>query len=60
MIKILFNLMATIEIPDVEIPEGKSLPPREELEKAFVELFGGEGMIAHGLEITNYGVPADE
>lgn len=58
--KILFNLMTTIEIPDAEIPEGKSLPPREEMEKAIVELFEGEGMIAHGLEITNYGVPADE
>ena len=53
--RILFNLMTTIEVPDAE-----QFPPREEVEKQLFEFFKSEGMIAHGLEITNYCVPADE
>lgn len=53
--RILFNLMATIEVPDAE-----EFPPRAEVEKELVQFFAEEGMIAHGLEITNYGVPAEE
>ena len=52
--KILFNLLTTIEIPDAEV-----FPPREQVEEFLVKLFEYEGMIAHGLEVTNYGVPAD-
>lgn len=53
--RILFNLLTTIEIPDADV-----FPPREKVEKELVEFFASEGMIAHGLEITNYAVPADE
>ena len=53
--RILFNLLTTIEIPDADV-----FPPREQAEEAFVKLFESEGMIAHGLEITNYCVPAEE
>ena len=53
--RILFNLMTTIEVPDADC-----FPKREEVEKELVEFFKSEGMIAHGLEITNYGVPAEE
>lgn len=55
MMRILFNLMTTIEVPDAEI-----FPPREEVEKALVDFFAIEGMIAHGLEVTNYCVPSEE
>jgi len=54
-VRILFNLLTTIEIPDAEV-----FPPREQVEEAIVKLFESEGMIAHGLEVTNYGVPAEE
>ena len=53
--RILFNLMTTIEVPDAE-----KFPPREEVEKELTDFFRSEGMIAHGLEITNYCVPAEE
>ena len=53
--RILFNLMTTIEVPDAD-----KFPPREEVEKELTDFFRSEGMIAHGLEITNYGVPAEE
>lgn len=53
--RILFNLMTTIEVPDAE-----EFPPREEVEKELTDFFRSEGMIAHGLEITNYCVPAEE
>lgn len=53
--RILFNLLTTIEVPDAD-----KFPPREEVEKELVKMFEGEGMIAHGLEITNYAVPCDE
>ena len=53
--KILFNLLTTIEIPDAD-----EFPPRAEVEKALVEFFRNEGMIAHGLEVTNYCVPVEE
>jgi hypothetical protein len=47
--------MTTIEVPDAE-----KFPPREEVEKELTDFFLSEGMIAHGLEITNYCVPAEE
>lgn len=53
--KILFNLLTTIEIPDAD-----NFPPREEVEKMLAEFFAREGMIAHGLEVTNYCAPAEE
>ena len=53
--RILFDLLTTIEIPDAGV-----FPPREEAEKAMVKLFKSEGIIVHGLEITNYCVPAEE
>lgn len=53
--RILFNLMATIEIPDAD-----KFPPKEEAEKALVEIFVDEGAIVHSLEITNYRILADE
>ena len=53
--RILFNLLTTIEIPDAEV-----FPPKEQAEEAIVKLFESEGMITHGLEITNYAVPYDE
>ena len=53
--KILFNLMTTIEIPDAD-----KFPPREEAEKDLREFFECEGMIVHGLEVTNYCVPGEE
>ena len=53
--KILFNLMTTIEIPDAD-----EFPPKERVEEELVREFEGWGMIAHGLEITNYCVPADD
>ena len=53
--RILFNLLTTIEVPDAEL-----FPPREEVEKELIKFFASEGMIAHGLEVTNYAVPAEE
>lgn len=53
--RILFNLLTTIEIPDAEI-----FPPREEVKKQLIEFFASEGMITHGLEVTNYAVLAEE
>lgn len=53
--KILFNLMATIEIPDAD-----KFPPKEAVEKALREFLGCEGMIVHSLEVTNYCVPVEE
>ena len=53
--RILFNLLTTIEIPDADF-----FAPREEVEEAIEALFQNEGMITHGLEITNYAVPYDE
>ena len=53
--RILFNLLTTIEIPDAEV-----FPPREQVEEFIIKLFESEGMLARGLEITNYCVPADE
>lgn len=53
--RILFNLLTTIEVPDADF-----FAPREQVEEAIVKLFESEGMITHGLEITNYAVPAEE
>lgn len=53
--RILLNLLTTIEIPDAD-----EFPPKAEAERQFVDFFKSEGMIAHGLEITNYGVPVDD
>lgn len=54
--RILFNLYTTIEVPDA----GK-FPPKEEIEKELVEFFfADEGIIAHGLEITDYRAITDE
>lgn len=53
--RILFNLMATIEIPDAD-----KFPPKEEVEKELVEIFMDEDAIVRNLEITNYRVMADE
>lgn len=53
--KILFNLWTTIEVPDAE-----EFPPREDVEKQLIDFFAAEGMIAHGLKVTNYCVPAEE
>lgn len=53
--RILFNLMAIIEIPDAD-----KFPPKEEVEKALVEIFADEGAIVHSLEISNYRAIADE
>ena len=49
VMKILFNLLTTIEISNAD-----NFPPKEEVEKMLVEFFAAEGMIAHGLEVTNY------
>ena len=53
--RILFNLMAAIEIPDAD-----KFPPKEEAEKALAEIFVDEGAIVHSLEITNYRMLTDE
>ena len=53
--RILFNLCTTIEVPDADC-----FPPREDLETALVNMFEDEGMIAHGLEITNYALTSEE
>lgn len=53
--RILFNLLTTIEVPDAD-----KFLSREEVEKELVDFFASGGMVAHGLEITNYAVPADE
>lgn len=53
--RILFDLTTTIELPDAD-----RFPPREEAEKALVEIFTDEGAIVHSLEITNYRMLADE
>ena len=53
--RILFNLMTTIEVPDADV-----FPPREDVEKQLIEFFAEDGMIAHGLKVTNYAVPAEE
>ena len=53
--RILFNLMTTIEVPDAE-----EFPSREVVEKELTDFFRSEGMIAHGLEITNYRVLTEE
>lgn len=53
--RILFDLTTTLELPDAD-----KFPPKEEAEKALVEIFTDEGAIVHGLEITNYGVITDE
>lgn len=47
--RILFNLMTTIEIPDADY-----FPKRGDIENELVEFFKSEGMIAHNLEIMNY------
>ena len=53
--RILINLTTTVEIQDAD-----KFPPKEEAEKALVEIFEDEGAIVRSLEITNYGVIADE
>ena len=53
--RILFNLMTKIEIPDADY-----FPKRGDVEEELVEFFKSEGMIAHSLEITNYAALADE
>jgi len=53
--KILFNLLTTIEIPDAD-----EFPPREDVEKQLIDLFMSEGMLTYGLEITNYCAPAED
>lgn len=53
--RILFDLTTTIELPGAD-----RFPPKEEAEKALVEIFVDEGAIVHGLEITNYRMMVDE
>ena len=54
--RILFNMMCTVEIPDADV-----FPPKEEVKKRLIEMFKEEmGANLHGLEITNYAVPAEE
>lgn len=53
--RILFNLMTTIEVADAD-----KFPPRAEVEHGIIEMLAREGMIAHGLEITNYGAIAED
>lgn len=53
--KIIFNISTTIEIPDADI-----FPPKEEVENDLVKWFKDEGMILHGLEVTNYCIAADD
>lgn len=53
--RILFNLFTTIEIPDVD-----EFLPKGEVERQLADFFKSEGVIARGLEITNYCVPAEE
>lgn len=47
--KIMFNLSVTIEIPEAD-----GFPPKDDLEQALSDFFLTEGMITHGLEVTNY------
>lgn len=53
--RVLFDLTTTLELPDAD-----KFPPREEVEKALVEIFEDEGATVHGLEITNYRMLTDE
>jgi hypothetical protein len=53
--RVLFNLFTTIEVLDAD-----EFPPKEEVERQLVDFFMYEGMIAHGLEVTNYCAPAEE
>ncbi len=53
-VKIIFDLSAKIEVPGAD-----NFPLREDVEKMLIEFFKSEGMIAYGLEVTNYCVPAD-
>ena len=47
--RLLFNLMTTIEIPHAD-----KFPPKEVVENDVVDLFRSYGMEPRGLEITNY------
>lgn len=49
--RILFNILAKIEVPDVD-----EFFPRVEVEKELTETLKNEGMIVHGLAVTNYGI----
>ena len=44
-----FNLMATIEVPNAD-----KFPPKEEIEKSIAEMLEFEGMVSHGLAVTDY------
>ena len=50
-----FNLSTAIEVPDAD-----ECPPPEEVERQLIEFFEEEGMIARGLEVTNYCVSKGE
>ena len=47
--RIIFNLYTTLEIPDAD-----KIHTIDEVEKAFTEIFNGEGAIIHSLSITNF------
>jgi hypothetical protein len=47
--KIFIDLTVSLEYPDADI-----FPPKKELENDFVKMFKGEGLVVHGIEITNY------
>ena len=53
--KVVFTLHTTIEVPDAEL-----FPPKEEVERQMIDFFKSEGMEAHELEVTNYGIHAEE
>ena len=52
--KISFDLSAKIEVPNAE-----NFPSREDVEEMLIRFLEAEGMIARGLKVTNYCVPAD-
>jgi hypothetical protein len=47
--KLKFNLMATIEVPNAD-----EFPPKEVIEKSIAEMFEFEGMISRELAVTDY------
>lgn len=52
--RIIFTLTALLEIPDADC-----LPPAEDVQKAFKELFESEGIIVRSMEIMNYTQPVE-
>lgn len=53
--RILFNLTTTIEVPEADL-----FPPKDEVERQLTAFFADEGMVAHGLVVTNYAVIAKD